>query len=574
MLPYGTGNDWIRTSGIPSDMAEAARCIVRGKTAKEDLVRLTFENGVFCMANIGGIGLDADICYHTNNLKRKGYKGDLLYKLVAPYSIFARKRSPVEIVCDGESVYKGKLYTAVIANGIYRGGGIKQNEEGGRWDDGLLELSVMGGVNRIKAIQLMMHVFSGDFAVLPGIITRRFRKMTVTPLGETSRVESDGEPHRGSYRQANQHHRAVMGKGTIWEARPGIAVELLRLVGWLVANTVQRPRVYGPKPKLDEPTIFAIRHVGMMDPLMLMVKYPGKVIHPLAALDYFEKNAFTRWFYKCAQCIPIDRNNGSKEWLDLSMAALACLRREAEQDRTGRAAFPLGSHHTGREERCPCDSGVERGLEVPAQLQAGLRRPHQHRAHARGMRRVRMATRTDRQDTGRRRGAGKEIPALEQPPQGDIAGFVQPHGLGRLEGRAELPAEIPLHQQVTHLHTEYHRKASLVGLECPAGGGGAEAVREHVAIVAAEARKHHVGGAVGLDDKVSRYGKGTLGVVLGLSERLVQRGEAGARLLEQDLRLDSGHAHVQAAHETATVIHERPRGNRRRRECQGRCSSC
>ena len=193
VLPYGTGNDWIRTSGIPSDMAEAARCIVRGKTAKEDLVRLTFENGVFCMANIGGIGLDADICYHTNNLKRKGYKGDLLYKLVAPYSIFARKRSPVEIVCDGESIYKGKLYTAVIANGIYRGGGIKQNEEGGRWDDGLLELSVMGGVNRIKAMQLMMHVFSGDFAILPGIITRRFRKMSVTPLGETSRVESDGE---------------------------------------------------------------------------------------------------------------------------------------------------------------------------------------------------------------------------------------------------------------------------------------------------------------------------------------------------------------------------------------------
>lgn len=103
----------------------------------------------------------------------------------------------------------------------------------------------------------------------------------------------------------------------------GVSGWFLRGLGWLVANTVQRPKVYGPKPKLDEPTIFACRHVGMMDPLMLMAKYPDKLIHPLAALDYIEKNAFTRWFYKNAQCIPIDRHNGSKEWLPLSENALA-----------------------------------------------------------------------------------------------------------------------------------------------------------------------------------------------------------------------------------------------------------
>ena len=194
VLPCGTGNDWIRTAGIPSDVAEAARCIVRGNTGKEDIVRLTFSDGVFCMANIGGIGLDADICYHTNSLKTRGYKGSFLYKLVAPYSIFSRKRRPVEIVCDGETVYKGRMFTVVIGNGIYRGGGLKQNEEGGKWDDGLLEVSIQGDVNHIKGMQQMMHIFQGDFATLPGIITRRFRKMTLTPLGkDADRVESDGE---------------------------------------------------------------------------------------------------------------------------------------------------------------------------------------------------------------------------------------------------------------------------------------------------------------------------------------------------------------------------------------------
>lgn len=194
VLPYGTGNDWIKTAGIPQDMAEAAQYIVNGKTAKEDVVRLTFENGVFCMANIGGIGLDANICVNTNALKNKGYKGSFLYSLVAPYSIFTRKRRPVEIVCDGETVYKGKLFTAVIGNGIYRGGGLIQNEHGAKWDDGLLEVSIQGGVNHIKGLTQMLHIFKGDFATLPGIISKRFRKMSVTPLGKgADYVEADGE---------------------------------------------------------------------------------------------------------------------------------------------------------------------------------------------------------------------------------------------------------------------------------------------------------------------------------------------------------------------------------------------
>jgi len=193
VLPYGTGNDWIRTPGVPADITEAVRCIINGKKAKEDVVRLTFSDGVYCMANIGGIGLDADICYNTNTLKKRGKKGGFLYKLVAPYSIFSARLSEVEVECDGEQVYKGKLFSAVIANGIYRGGGIRQNSEGVNWSDGKLEVSIMPGMSRIKGLQVMMHALSGDFSVQPGIISRQFRKMTVTPVGVPLRFESDGE---------------------------------------------------------------------------------------------------------------------------------------------------------------------------------------------------------------------------------------------------------------------------------------------------------------------------------------------------------------------------------------------
>lgn len=194
VLPYGTGNDWIRTPGIPEDVEKAAQAIIAGKTGKEDVVRMTMPQGVFCMANIGGIGTDAYICYHTNNLKKKGRTGSFLYTMVAPYSTLSRKRRMVEVTCDGEVVYKGRLFTATLGNGAYRGGGLIQTAQDTKWDDGLLDVSIMPGVNHIKGLMLMMHCLSGDLAVQPGMITRKFKKMTVKPLGkEADIVEVDGE---------------------------------------------------------------------------------------------------------------------------------------------------------------------------------------------------------------------------------------------------------------------------------------------------------------------------------------------------------------------------------------------
>lgn len=194
VLPYGTGNDWIKTAGVPQDLEAAARCILAGHTSPEDVVRVSFGGEPFCLINVGGIGLDADICYRTNRLKKKGRKSAFLYKLVAPYAVFTKKRYPVEIVCDGKPFYTGRLFSAVIGNGIFRGGGVRQNEPGGSWSDGKLELSVMGNVSHIQATLLMIHALKGDFPDQKEILSTRFRSMTVKPLGnKTHRVELDGE---------------------------------------------------------------------------------------------------------------------------------------------------------------------------------------------------------------------------------------------------------------------------------------------------------------------------------------------------------------------------------------------
>lgn len=138
--------------------------------------------------------IDLTLSGHTHGLKEKGRKGQFLYTMVAPISTFARKRHKVEVTLDGELAYSGRLFTATLGNGAYRGGGLIQTAQDTKWDDGLLDISIMPGVNHFKGMQMMMHCLSGDLAVQPGMVTRKFKKMTIKPLDNGADiVEVDGE---------------------------------------------------------------------------------------------------------------------------------------------------------------------------------------------------------------------------------------------------------------------------------------------------------------------------------------------------------------------------------------------
>ena len=136
--------------------------------------------------------------------------------------------------------------------------------------------------------------------------------------------------------------------GTVREAGLGFKERFLRGFSWCVIRTVQRPKLYGPKPVLDEPTIFVCRHVGLMDPVILMVEYYRKMIRPLVAQDYVEKNNFTRSFYPIAQCIPIERRRASTSWLEKSLEALGkgesvIIFPEGKRNKSGEGLLPFHS---------------------------------------------------------------------------------------------------------------------------------------------------------------------------------------------------------------------------------------
>ena len=111
-------------------------------------------------------------------------------------------------------------------------------------------------------------------------------------------------------------------RGDVKEAGLSIPDRFLRGFAYCLVHTVQHPKLLRPKPEIDGPVVFVCRHVGLMDPVVLMVLYIKKLIHPLVAKDYYDKNRFTQSFYNHAQCYPIDRYSVSTSWLQASLAAL------------------------------------------------------------------------------------------------------------------------------------------------------------------------------------------------------------------------------------------------------------
>ena len=78
IVPVGSGNDWARLYDLPKESAAAVDLLTGGRTLLQDVVKvesvLDGEPSVRYMMNIGGLGIDAHVCYLFELEKQKGKK--------------------------------------------------------------------------------------------------------------------------------------------------------------------------------------------------------------------------------------------------------------------------------------------------------------------------------------------------------------------------------------------------------------------------------------------------------------------------------------------------------------------
>ncbi len=203
VLPVGSGNDWVKSTGVPRDVKEAVGVIAAGYTGLQDVVRVEVLNPssvdaspltVSYMANIGGVGLDARVCEIVNRKKEQGRRGKKLYVSALLYCI--RHRVPVraKIMCDGKEVFNGRYLSIAFGVGKYSGGGMRQTPLA-ELGDGLLDVTVIPDIPLWIIAKEIIKLFTGNFHKVPVLTQAKCQEVLVMPDGEADAepVEVDGE---------------------------------------------------------------------------------------------------------------------------------------------------------------------------------------------------------------------------------------------------------------------------------------------------------------------------------------------------------------------------------------------
>lgn len=200
VLPVGSGNDWVKSAGVPRDLSQAVKMIADAKTGRQDVVCVSVlgdEGEVVSesyMANVAGIGLDARVCEIVNRKKEQGRRGRHLYVSALIYCIRHRVPVKAKIICDGVEIFDGKYLSMAFGTGKYSGGGLRQTPVA-IMNDGLLDVAVIPDISMWIIARKAPTLFTGTFHKVDVLTQARCREVLVIPYGnaDAEPIEVDGE---------------------------------------------------------------------------------------------------------------------------------------------------------------------------------------------------------------------------------------------------------------------------------------------------------------------------------------------------------------------------------------------
>ena len=195
VVPIGSGNDWIRSLGVPNDTSEVVDLIRKNSVGVMDVVRVKSSGGRLAyMANIGGVGFDSHVCKRVNIQKESGRRGKMIYLNSLRYTIFNLKPVYISVVADGEVIFTGQCFSVALGNGRYSGSGMRQVPLA-VMDDGLLDYAVIPKAPLAKVLKELPRLFSGTLNQSEYAISGKCRSLQIVPMDEQSAdiFELDGE---------------------------------------------------------------------------------------------------------------------------------------------------------------------------------------------------------------------------------------------------------------------------------------------------------------------------------------------------------------------------------------------
>ncbi len=202
IIPTGSGNDFARSVGIPTDIRLALDIAVkRGRTSIIDLGEVRYNDGTSRKFIISaGIGFDAAVCEEAMHSKikkalNKVGLGKLSYGIIAVKQIFGANKPDGTVSFDGgeEIPFKKILFTAFM-NEPFEGGGFMFGPEASH-SDGKLDICIASKLASGKVFIMLPFAMSGKHFMFKEIYGKKASRIHVK-LTDPVWVHTDGEVTR------------------------------------------------------------------------------------------------------------------------------------------------------------------------------------------------------------------------------------------------------------------------------------------------------------------------------------------------------------------------------------------
>lgn len=185
VIPAGTGNDFVKTIGVPLEPMAALERALQSAPQKTDVGQL---NGRLFLNEIG-TGFDVMVLTYAERAKRF-CRGLLPYLYGVLQTLFRFRAIELTYQIDGGETRTAPVFVLAAANGGVIGGGIRIAPEA-KADDGLLDIVVVDRIPKRHLIRRLIQLMQGKILSFPETHYCRAKSIVFSAPG--MRVNVDGE---------------------------------------------------------------------------------------------------------------------------------------------------------------------------------------------------------------------------------------------------------------------------------------------------------------------------------------------------------------------------------------------
>jgi YegS/Rv2252/BmrU family lipid kinase len=193
IVSTGTGNDFIKSMGIPPDYINACKQVVGTHRSLIDVGLVEYrQNGQKVsryFINSAGVGFDAEVADGAKHVPAfLGNTVPFVMSLLKTLPTYRNK--DVRLNIDGRQETR-RVLSVVVSNGAYFGGGMRIAPEA-ELGDRHLDVITIGDVGKIELLQVFPRVYKGTHITHPKVRMEKAERITIE-CDRRILLQADGE---------------------------------------------------------------------------------------------------------------------------------------------------------------------------------------------------------------------------------------------------------------------------------------------------------------------------------------------------------------------------------------------